>query len=140
MRHRGGPVPSLVDATSASVLERAAIQGEIINTVTYDRDRPWDSVFRAAARNDRYWDREVRRPALAFLARGSTTATPMITQPVLDAMAGITGHSGGGRGGGDEAKEGTKRQATQGHRSAERRTEQDGEEEGQDESSSSTWW
>ena len=30
-------------------LERAATQGEIGNTVTYDRDRPWDSVFRAAA-------------------------------------------------------------------------------------------
>ena len=29
-------------------LERAAMQGEIVNTLTYDRDRPWDSVFRAA--------------------------------------------------------------------------------------------
>ena len=30
----------------------------------------WSEVFIAAARDDRYWDREVRRPALGFLARG----------------------------------------------------------------------
>ena len=30
----------------------------------------WSDVFVAAANDDRYWDREVRRPALAFLARG----------------------------------------------------------------------
>ena len=30
----------------------------------------WNDVFIAAAEDDRYWDREVRRPALGFLARG----------------------------------------------------------------------
>jgi hypothetical protein len=30
----------------------------------------WSQVFIAAAEDDRYWDREVRRPALTFLARG----------------------------------------------------------------------
>jgi hypothetical protein len=30
----------------------------------------WSQVFIAAAEDDRYWDKEVRRPALQFLARG----------------------------------------------------------------------
>jgi hypothetical protein len=30
----------------------------------------WSAVFIAAAMDDRYWDKEVRRPAIAFLARG----------------------------------------------------------------------
>ena len=33
-------------------------------------DASWSDVFLAAAEDDRYWDREVRRPALQFLARG----------------------------------------------------------------------
>ena len=32
--------------------------------------RGWSDVFEAAAKDDRFWDREVRRPALAFIARG----------------------------------------------------------------------
>jgi hypothetical protein len=34
------------------------------------KDPSWSDVFIAAAEDDRYWDREVRRPALTFLARG----------------------------------------------------------------------
>jgi hypothetical protein len=34
------------------------------------RPASWSEVFTAAAEDDRYWDREVRRPALGFLARG----------------------------------------------------------------------
>eukprot|EP00971_Amphidinium_carterae_P340192 6478400-Amphidinium_carterae.1 len=30
----------------------------------------WDKVFERAAVDDRYWDREVRRPTLSFIARG----------------------------------------------------------------------
>jgi hypothetical protein len=30
----------------------------------------WSEVFIAASEDDRYWDREVRRPALCFMARG----------------------------------------------------------------------
>ena len=30
----------------------------------------WSEVFVAVARDDRYWDKEVRRPALTFVARG----------------------------------------------------------------------
>ena len=33
-------------------------------------DASWSEVFLAAAEDDRYWDREVRRPALQFLAKG----------------------------------------------------------------------
>ena len=36
----------------------------------------WSDVFIAAARDDGYWDREVRRPALAFVARGSRGSPP----------------------------------------------------------------
>jgi hypothetical protein len=34
------------------------------------REATWSEVFAAAAEDDRYWDKEVRRPALSFLARG----------------------------------------------------------------------
>jgi hypothetical protein len=40
------------------------------------RDATWSEVFKAAAEDDRYWDREVRRPALTFLARGRRGAVP----------------------------------------------------------------
>jgi hypothetical protein len=36
-----------------------------------EREATWSEVFVEVARDDRYWDKEVRRPALAFLARGS---------------------------------------------------------------------
>jgi hypothetical protein len=34
------------------------------------REPSWSEVFIAAAEDDRFWDREVRRPALCFMARG----------------------------------------------------------------------
>jgi hypothetical protein len=40
------------------------------------RDATWSEVFKAASEDDRYWDREVRRPAWAFLARGRRGAAP----------------------------------------------------------------
>jgi hypothetical protein len=39
------------------------------------RTATWSQVFTAAAEDDRYWDREVRRPALTFLARGKRQNT-----------------------------------------------------------------
>jgi len=33
--------------------------------------QPWDEIFRAAARDKVYWDKAVRDPAIAFLARSS---------------------------------------------------------------------
>eukprot|EP00971_Amphidinium_carterae_P087652 1734195-Amphidinium_carterae.1 len=36
--------------------------------------QPWDEVFESVAMDDRYWDKEVRRPALAFVARGQANA------------------------------------------------------------------
>jgi hypothetical protein len=35
-----------------------------------NREPSWSEVFVAASEDDRYWDREVRRPALCYLARG----------------------------------------------------------------------
>ena len=37
----------------------------------------WSEVFLAAAEDDKYWDREVRRPALRFLASRGGTAMQM---------------------------------------------------------------
>lgn len=34
------------------------------------REASWSEIFTEAAQDDRYWDREVRRPAYGFLARG----------------------------------------------------------------------
>ena len=34
------------------------------------RSATWSEIFVEAPEDDRYWDREVRRPALGFLARG----------------------------------------------------------------------
>ena len=40
------------------------------------RQPSWSEVFIAAAQDDRYWDKEVRRPALGFLARGNANKRP----------------------------------------------------------------
>ena len=37
----------------------------------------WSEVFVAAAEDDRYWSREVRNPAIGFLARGTRPRTPL---------------------------------------------------------------
>ena len=39
-------------------------------------------MFIEAAEDDRYWDKEVRRPALGFLARGKRGRDPVGTGPV----------------------------------------------------------
>eukprot|EP00971_Amphidinium_carterae_P259909 5156770-Amphidinium_carterae.1 len=47
------------------------------------KERPptsWDSLFERVAMEDRYWDREVRRPALNFLARGRTSTMANIAE------------------------------------------------------------
>jgi hypothetical protein len=51
----------------------------------------WSQVFVAAAEDDRYWDREVRRPALTFLARGkralSEGPSPSVPQNAISKKA-----------------------------------------------------
>ena len=38
----------------------------------FDVNLPWIAVMSAAAEDDRYWDEQVRRPAIDFLARGGS--------------------------------------------------------------------
>lgn len=72
--------------------------------VVYDPEAPWDAVFSAAARDDRFWDAEVRRPAIAFLARGSSSSCPVVPSAAHEAMANVAAaangrvDSGGGKG------------------------------------------
>ena len=49
----------------------------------------WSEVFIAAAHDDRYWDREVRRPALAFIARGKRSWQDMSGNDVTRLRDGI---------------------------------------------------
>ena len=50
----------------------------------------WSEVFVAVARDDRYWDKEVRRPALAFLARGNRHKPPADPESMAIGAEGIT--------------------------------------------------
>jgi hypothetical protein len=47
----------------------------------------WSQVFIKAALDDRYWDREVRRPAMAFIARGNTGKRPFSQTETSEAAA-----------------------------------------------------
>ena len=49
-------------------LVEAAAQGL---RARFDQNRPWDEVFRTAARDQAYWDRYVREPALLFRTASS---------------------------------------------------------------------
>ena len=42
----------------------------------FEPDRPWDGVFRTAARDREYWDRHVREPALLFRTSGKHKEQP----------------------------------------------------------------
>ena len=50
-------------------LDRALDQDRLPMDLDYDPERPWDGVFRAAAMDKDFWDREVRDPALDFITR-----------------------------------------------------------------------
>ena len=63
-------------------LARAHAAGKVPVDVEYDPARPWDGVFQAAARDHLYWDSNVRRPAVSFLARARNTP-----QPALEPMS-----------------------------------------------------
>ena len=57
-------------------------QGQIARMLTDKLGRlpTWSEVFTAASEDDRYWDREVRRPAIGFLARGKRDAPVCTTR------------------------------------------------------------
>ena len=48
----------------------------------------WTEVFLEAAKDDRYWDKEVRRPAVNFLARG--LKRPLAEEPSTAVVVGVT--------------------------------------------------
>ena len=74
--------------------------------LNFDPKAPWKSVYQAAARDEHYWDKNVRRPAMAYLTRGTTTAMPTVSPQASAAVAAILGKnsgassSGGSPGGG----------------------------------------
>ena len=58
-------------------LTRSYHAGKLPVDVEFDPSMPWDGVFQAAALDHQYWDTNVRRPAVAFLARlGSGSVQP----------------------------------------------------------------
>ena len=77
-------------------LARAHSLGKLPFDKDYNPMMPWDSVFQHMASDQVFWDREVRRPAILFLARGapSSTALPMVsagTAKVMQNLAMATG-------------------------------------------------
>lgn len=72
-------------------LERLHSAGRSLHGITFDPRQPWAAVFVAAARDEAYWDREVRRPALAFLTRGSANAMPTLSPQAAEAVSGVMG-------------------------------------------------
>ena len=108
-RCRGEHFPRLRRA-----LHRAHQDGKLPIGIEYDPFRPWDAVFVAAASDTTYWDREVRRPAVAFLARGSMRGTPGITPDASAALQNVEeAATNSGKGIIRPPGQGTSRQAVQ---------------------------
>eukprot|EP00435_Cladocopium_sp_Y103_P000377 s3357_g1.t1 len=63
-------------------LGRAHAEGKVPLDVDYNPATPWDGVFQAAALDHQYWDANVRRPAVGFLARIGHQ-----TQPTLEPLS-----------------------------------------------------
>ena len=64
-------------------LARPHAAGKVPVEINYDPARPWDGVFQAAALDHHYWDSNVRRPAVAFLARSKSVPQPSL-EPISD--------------------------------------------------------
>ena len=63
--------------------------GSVPVGITFNPLMPWDGVFQYAANDDKFWDKEVRRPATAFLARGKIPPQLNATQGTLDAIGNV---------------------------------------------------
>ena len=63
--------------------------GSIPVGITFNPLMPWDGVFQYAANDDKFWDKEVRRPATAFLARGKIPPQISATQGTMDAIGNV---------------------------------------------------
>jgi len=64
-------------------LARSHAAGKVPVEINYDPARPWDGVFQAAALDHHYWDSNVRRPAVAYLARSKSIPQPSL-EPISD--------------------------------------------------------
>ena len=64
-------------------LQRAHNEGKVPLDVDFNPATPWDGVFQAAALDHQYWDSNVRRPAVAFLARMGSQLQPAL-EPVSE--------------------------------------------------------
>ena len=64
-------------------LQRAHDQGKVPVDVQFDPNVPWDGVFQAAAQDHLFWDSNVRRPAVAFLARMGNQVQPAL-EPISE--------------------------------------------------------
>jgi hypothetical protein len=64
-------------------LQRAHNEGKVPLDVDFNPATPWDGVFQAAALDHQYWDSNVRRPAVAFLARMGSQLQPTL-EPVSE--------------------------------------------------------
>ena len=73
-------------------LMRASASGpgsSVLFGVEFDPECPWDALFFEASRDDRFWDAEVRRPAISFLARRSFASCPMVSAAAQEAITNI---------------------------------------------------
>eukprot|EP00971_Amphidinium_carterae_P074719 1476815-Amphidinium_carterae.1 len=57
---------------------RAEFFPRIRRRLRCEPDASWDDAFLAASQEDRFWDKDVHRPALAFIARGGQWQTSNI--------------------------------------------------------------
>ena len=64
-------------------LTRAHQQGKTPVDVDFDPAVPWDGVFQAAAVDTAFWDANVRRPAIAFIARMGHQPQPAL-EPISE--------------------------------------------------------
>eukprot|EP00971_Amphidinium_carterae_P352240 6492503-Amphidinium_carterae.1 len=81
---------------------RAELFPRLRRECQHSADTSWDTVFLKAAENDKYWDREVRRPALRFLARGGgrdLASMPLSERVEAPHRAAIEGGSAAASGG-----------------------------------------
>ena len=71
-------------------LTRAHASGKLPLDVQFNPATPWDGVFQAAALDYQYWDANVRRPAVAFLARMGNQVQPALEPMSEGAKASLT--------------------------------------------------
>ena len=97
--NRGQPLTPLLEGTEGSLVRD--LEEKLLLSEAKVVSLEICLVEEIAARNEAYWDKEVRRPAVAFLTRGASGAAPTVSAHASAAVAGVLGKSGAGAGGGD---------------------------------------